>query len=230
MIGKEVFDSKYFYSMLAFICLVIIGLLAWNIWIPLIVVLPIAIIIPLLITLGAYFKHWQGFIGEWKNLTYSTIYAITTTMVVFVVISNLGFIILKDFYNTLLLTTIFIFILVAVFVYSVIYFKKKLVKAPFISRQVVVDMVVVSIIICLVWSSVFLILVGGGLYDKYVVRTEESMKQINDDMQNYKLTADEKGLIVFNELGAYYDVNVIQSNKAIEDIKKKETSISLMYT
>jgi len=222
MIGKEVFDSKYFYSMLAFICLVIIGLLAWNIWIPLIVVLPIAIIIPLLITLGAYFKHWQGFIGEWKNLTYSTIYAITTTMVVFVVISNLGFIILKDFYNTLLLTTIFIFILVAVFVYSVIYFKKKLVKAPFISRQVVVDMVVVSIIICLVWSSVFLILVGGGLYDKYVVRTEESMKQINDDMQNYKLTADEKGLIVFNELGAYYDVNVIQSNKAIEDIKKKE--------
>jgi len=222
MLGKEVIDSKHFYPMLALLCLVIIGLLSWNIWIPLVVVLPVAIFISFLVTLGRHLKLWHGLMREWKAISYATIYAITISMFVFVVFSNFGFIVMNSFYNTLLLIATFLFIIIAVFTYSVIYFKRKLVKAPFIARQIIVDVVFISLIVCLVWGSLFLILAGGGLYDKYVQRTEINMKSLNDDMQEYKLSADEKSLPVFKELGSYYDGAVIKSNNALNNLKTEE--------
>lgn len=230
MFGKEVVDSKHFYPMFAIICLVIIGLLSWSIWIPLLVVLPIALIIPFLITFGNHLKYWRGFMFDWKSLIYSTIYAMTISIVAFIVLVNVIFVPLNKFYSSLILISIVLFIITGIFVYSVIYFKKKIARGDFNVHHVLVDVLVIGVIVCLVFSSLFIVLAGSGLYNKYVSQNEEHLKSINDQMKDYKLRTDEKSLLIFNELSSYYDKNIISLNKDIENVKKKEKEKAIIFS
>ncbi|MBT4823685.1 hypothetical protein HN695_06560 [Candidatus Woesearchaeota archaeon] len=229
MFGKEVVDSKHYYPMLAIVCLVIIGILSWNILVPLLIVLPIALIIPFLITFGRHLKNWKGFVGDWKTRIYAVIYAMTLSIVVFTILSHVSFLIFSGFYNTLLLTSIFLFVSVAVFVYFVIYFIKKLAKTLFLARETVVDMVVVSLIVCLIWSGIFLALVGSGIYNNYVVKSDNYISSVADSMQEYQLS-DEKGMIVFDELDSYYKLIFDDVNEGIKEIKEKEASKNLVFS
>jgi hypothetical protein len=224
MFGKEVVDSKHFYPMFAIICLVIIGLLSWSIWIPLLVVLPIALIIPFLVTFGKHLKYWRGFMFDWKTLVYSTIYAMTIATVAFVILINAIFVPLNGFYSSLTLMSVTLFVITGVFVYAVIYFKKRIMRADFNMHHVFVDLLVVGLIVCLVFGSLFIVLASSGLYDSYTNKNEEKLKSINMQMNDYKLRANEKSMLIFDELGSYYDENIIALNKDIETVKEKESA------